>query len=377
MKITHCLTNHLTNPLGYDFARPVFSWQVEDAAGKTQTAARIVVRCGGSPVADTGWANLDSLAAPVDLALRPRTRYTWTVAVRTDAGEQAESAENWFETAKQDEPWQAAWIGCDGAEPRHPVFSCPVTPQKPVAAARLYICGLGLYEAAWNGEKIGGEHLTPYCNDYDAWVQYQTYDVTAQLQGPGVLSVTLGNGWYKGRFGFIPNPKPYYGDSWKLLAELRLTYADGSEAVIGTDASWQVTRSNLIFSNIYDGEQRDDTLPPPQRRCPPWRWTRPGGRSAPAGPRRSPTARPCPCGSCCTPRPGRRCSPWGRRSPAGSGCPCACRGGGRSGCSAARFCKTATFTAATCARPRPSTSIFPTATPTRWSRGSPSTATAM
>ena len=51
MKITHCQTNHLTDPLGYAIAQPVFTWQVEDAAGKDQTAARILVkkrpgRCG-------------------------------------------------------------------------------------------------------------------------------------------------------------------------------------------------------------------------------------------------------------------------------------------------------------------------------------------
>lgn len=261
MKITHCLVNHLNDPLGYAMDRPVFSWQVEDAAGKAQAAARIVVKNGRDTAADTGWAALDSLCTPVDIALAPRTRYTWTVAVRTDAGEEAASAEHWFETAKQDEPWQAEWIGCDDAEARHPVFSKAIAPRAPVAAARLYICGLGLYEAAWNGEKIGAEHLAPYCNDYNAWVQYQTYDVTAQLQGPGTLAVTLGNGWYKGRFGLRRDPRPYYGDAWKLRAELRVRYADGSTEVFGTDESWQVTRSNLTFSNLYDGEHRDDTLP--------------------------------------------------------------------------------------------------------------------
>lgn len=141
------------------------------------------------------------------------------------------------------------------------MFSREIKPAKPVAAARLYICGLGLYEAAWNGEKIGGEFLTPYCTDYNAWVQVQTFDVTEQLQSAGTLSVTLGNGWYKGRFGFDRQEKPYYGDSWKLLAEVWLTYAGGTQEVIGTDESWTVTRSNITFSNLYDGERRDDTLP--------------------------------------------------------------------------------------------------------------------
>ncbi|MGN0998371.1 MAG: family 78 glycoside hydrolase catalytic domain [Faecousia sp.] len=261
MRITNCAVNHLVNPLSFAMESCTFSWVTEDAVGKRQTDARIVVKRGRETAADTGWADLDSLATTVAFSLSPRTRYTWTVAVRTDAGEEAVSEENWFETGKMDEPWSAKWIGCDDSEPRHPVFTKEIVPEKEVTAARLYICGLGLYEAGWNGKKIGGEYLTPYCNNYHSWVQYQTYDVTEQLQSSGKLSVELGNGWYKGRFGFDRSQKPYYGDSWKLLAELHLTYADGSREIIGTDESWTVTRSPITFSNIYDGEHRDDTLP--------------------------------------------------------------------------------------------------------------------
>lgn len=261
MNITCCKVNHLVNPLGFAMDKTVFSWTVEDAVGKRQEAARILVKTGGSVVADTGWTDLDSLAAPVEVKLLPRTRYTWTVLVRTDAGEEAASGENWFETAKMEEPWQARWIGCDNSEPRHPIFSKKIIPEQEVTSARLYICGLGLYEASWNGEKIGDEYLTPYCNNYKAWVQYQTFDVTEQLQDKGILSVQLGNGWYNGRFVSNSKPKPYYGDGLRLLAELCICYADGTEEIVGTDESWIVTRSNIIFSNIYDGEQRDDTLP--------------------------------------------------------------------------------------------------------------------
>ena len=38
-------------------------------------------------------------------------------------------------------------------------------------------------------------------------------------------------------------------------------YTDGSEEVISTDETWQVQRSKISFSNLYDGEHRDDTLP--------------------------------------------------------------------------------------------------------------------
>lgn len=261
MRIERCKVDHLVNPMGYAMEKPVFSWVVMESDGTKAEASRLIVKKGAEVLADTGWVDLNSLATSLELPLEPRTRYTWTVAVRTDAGEEAVSRENWFETGRMQEVWTGQWIGCDDAESRLPLFSKAITPAKPVRTARLYICGLGLYEAFWNGGKIGAEYMTPYCTNYDAWVQYQTFDVTAQLQQAGELSVLLGNGWYKGRFGFDPTRPPYYGDSWKLIADLVLTYEDGAEEVIGTDESWQVTRSNITFSNIYDGEIRDDTLP--------------------------------------------------------------------------------------------------------------------
>lgn len=261
MRITGCRVNHLENPLGYLLESLSFSWVVEDALGKKQACARLVISERETVCYDSGYDDLNSLATRVELTLKPYTRYTWTITVRSDAGEEAASDVNWFETGKMDETWQANWIGCDDSEPRHPVFFKPITPTKPVASARLYICGLGLYEAAWNGEKIGDEYLTPYCNNYNAFLQYQTYDVTAQMQMEGLLSITLGNGWYKGRFGFAERTgKGYFGNEWLLIAEVRLLYNDGTSEVICTDESWQVARSRITFSNIYDGEHRDDTL---------------------------------------------------------------------------------------------------------------------
>lgn len=279
MEIYACKVNHLKNPLGFDLADTVFSWKVRNAKGKKQSAARIQVALDEAftqIAADTGFcAELDSLASPVEVELRPYTRYYWKVTARTDAEEgngnaeaggaveEADSEVQWFETAKINEPWTGKWITCDSQEKRHPCFEKAVSPEKEVRRARLYVCGLGLYEAYYNGGKIGEEYLTPYSNNYNGWVQYQTYDVTEALQQAGTLSILLGNGWYKGRFGFTAREeKGFYGNEWKLIAELRLVYADGTEEVIGTDESWQVRRSNIVFSSLYDGEQVDDTLAP-------------------------------------------------------------------------------------------------------------------
>lgn len=270
MKIVDCRTSHLENPVGYQLDKPVFSWKVEEAKGKRQTAARIKISDRedmATLLLDTDWSEeADSLAWEVELSLAPYTRYYWVVCVRSDAGEEACSDVNYFETGKQGDSWTGKWIGCDDGESRHPIFCKEIEPAKEVASARLYICGLGLYEVYWNGQKIGEEFLAPYCNNYDAWLQYQTYDMTAALReangGCKELEVWLGNGWYKGRFGFDDHTgKGYYGDSWKLIAELHIVYGDGSRTVIGTDESWKVKRSHITFSNIYDGEYVDDTLP--------------------------------------------------------------------------------------------------------------------
>ena len=263
MKLTDLKTNHMVNPIGFQMDRPVFSWQVSGAQGKKQRAARVRVAADEGMtqiLADTGWdQTLDSLAVPVELDLAPRTRYYWDVSVESDAGETAVSGPQYFETGKRDEPWAARWITCAHTG-RHPIMHKDIVLMGRLASARLYICGLGLYQAEINGVRVGNEYMTPYCNNYSAWLQAQTYDVTALLQKGGRLSVTLGDGWYMGKFGYFCRDK-LYGSEPKLLAELHLHYADSGETVIGTDESWFVTRSTITFSNIYDGEHRDDTLP--------------------------------------------------------------------------------------------------------------------
>ncbi len=275
MQIYDMKVNHLTNPLGFRMVRTVFSWKVREAEGKRQEAARLQIAADegmGEVLFDSGFDGAaDSLGYPVPLALKPYTRYYWTVTVRSNAGEEAAGEVQWFETAKLQEAWAGRWITCDSSEKRHPYFEKDVKVAKPVKKARLYISGLGLYEAFYQKagegdsgreERIGEEYLTPYSNDYNEWVQYQTYDVTELLQSSGKLSVLLGNGWYKARFGFSAlEDIGFYGNEWKLIAELRIAYEDGTEEVIGTDESWTVRRSKITFSNLYDGEMRDDTLP--------------------------------------------------------------------------------------------------------------------
>lgn len=266
MRVYDAKVNHMTNPMGFFMDGVSFSWKVDEARGKAQKAARVRVAADEKMqeiLFDSGMdEQADSLAYPVELALEPRTRYFWQVTVLSDAEEEADSEVQWFETSKMSEEWTGKWLTCDSTEKRHPIFSKEIAPAKEVAKARLYVTGLGLYEAYIDGKKVGDEYLTPYSNNYNRWVQYQTYDITDQIAGGGKLSILLGNGWYKGRFGFSAfEDKGYYGNEWKVIADVVLTYTDGTEEVIGTDESWTVTRSRIMFSNLYDGEQIDATAP--------------------------------------------------------------------------------------------------------------------
>ncbi len=267
MRIVNCKTNHLTNPIGYQMESPVFSYTVEESLGTYQTEARIRIAADITMeklLFDTGFTSeINSLAYQSKFIPEARKRYYWDVTVKSDAGEEEYSTVNWFETGKREEEWQGKWITCKNKDGRHPLFFKTIKPKRPVRDGRLYICGLGLYEVMMEGKKVSEELLTPYCNNYHKWLQYQTYDITEELKAGSMLEVLLGNGWYKGRFGFSSklNKKPYYSNTWKLIAEVHLTYEDGTYEVIGTDESWGVSYSKVTASSIYDGEIRDDTLP--------------------------------------------------------------------------------------------------------------------
>ena len=251
MRVTHLKLNGVPEPLGYDTQGPLLlSWLVEDAAGKRPASTHIRIWDGPDrtcPLWDAE-GDLDWEGTPLELELRLRTRYYVSVEVTDDVGDRAESV-TWFETGKIDEPWAGRWIGPPAETEHAPVLTGYFSLKGEVRSARLYITGLGLYHARLNGRPVTDELLTPGVSDYEEEVQYQTYDVTTLLAGDNRLDITLGNGWYKGRYG-LENAREPFGDRYAVLAELRVTMSDGSERVFATDESWTWTDSPITADGI-------------------------------------------------------------------------------------------------------------------------------
>ena len=261
MRVYGMQVNHIARPLGFDLTPLRFSYKVACEGGKRQQSARVrVYGPDESVVYDSGTRqDIDSLCFAPDIPLSPRTRYTWDVAVTADTGETALSPRAWFETAKQQEPWLGQWIAAPREIANARLVKRFTLPGR-VVSARLYICGLGLYEAFINGQKAGDEYLAPGCNKYDSWLQYQTYDVTDLLAEDNEIAVLLGDGWYKGRFGF-QGQKEIFGNTQALICELHAALDNGAEIIIPSDDTWRCGESPVLFSNIYDGETWDASKP--------------------------------------------------------------------------------------------------------------------
>src|SRR6266567_8085073 len=127
-----------------------------------------------------------------------------------------------------------------------------------VTRARLYVTALGVYEALLNGTTVGDHVLAPGWTSYNHRLRYQTFDVTNLLhEGRNAIGAILGDGWYRGRFGFDGGRRNIYGDRLALLAQLEINYANGAAERIVTDEIWRAARGPILASDIYDGETYD------------------------------------------------------------------------------------------------------------------------
>ena len=125
----------------------------------------------------------------------------------------------------------------------------------PVKAV-LHITGLGFYEASMNGRRIGDKVLDPTPSAYEKRVYYSTYDVRELLvRGDNELKVLVGHGWYDVRTCAVWNfDCAKWRDFPRMIAQLELTMADGSQRLVVSDDSWRHVASPVGYDCIREGE---------------------------------------------------------------------------------------------------------------------------
>ncbi len=162
--------------------------------------------------------------------------------------------------------WFAEWIdpepAYDGKE-RRPAsvlrrrFSVDVPSAGDAADAVLYITCHGLYEAVMNGRRVGEFVLAPGTGDYHKRLTVQAYDVSGLLiPGENEITVTLGDGWYRGSVG-IDGLTDYYGTDLALLCQLEIS----GNTVLISDADWEASQNGPVRTNdLQQGEMYDARL---------------------------------------------------------------------------------------------------------------------
>ena len=139
-----------------------------------------------------------------------------------------------------------------------------VTADQVTSGAEIYITGLGYFEAMLNDKPITEYVLTPLPSDYlprdyramggltdelTHRIYVCRYDISGLLQeGENVLTIQLGNGWYRQNERYIAG-EVSFGDILRVLYCIQL---EGQAVVSDGSETWH--NSHLTYNNIFIGE---------------------------------------------------------------------------------------------------------------------------
>ncbi|MFC2096906.1 family 78 glycoside hydrolase catalytic domain [Bacteroidota bacterium] len=275
------LCENLIDPLGVDKIKPCLSWKSESKAfGQKQTAYRIIVassledlKSDIGDIWDSGKINSSSSINNLynGVILKSNQRYFWKLKLWDIDGNESKwsKTSEWTMGLIDPADWKAKWIGLDkdvgmdNSEIDKRRLSARYLRknfhiERKVKRAISYVCGLGLSELYINGEKIGDHVLSPGLTEYNKRAFYVSYDVTKNLkQGKNVIGTILGNGRYFAPRKTSPVVMKTYGYP-KLLLQINIEYADGTDDLIISDGSWKITAEGpIIANNEFDGEEYD------------------------------------------------------------------------------------------------------------------------
>ncbi len=293
---------YLKNPQVVDVAQPRLAWvniAGKGERGQVQTAYQIRVATSkkllekpdlwDSPKVSGEQNNRVIYAGK---ALKSRTECWWQVRVWDKNGTVSDWSEPafWRMGIINASEWKAKWIGApwQGEEalpkkidpktqlpeklpPPAPMFRKEFRIEKKVEKAVAFVTGLGYFEFYLNGQKVGDDVLVPNQTNYgkrpelitegiplednfrEYKVMYLAYDIKNQLKkGNNAVGSMLGNGFY--------NPAKHWAAAYgspRFLAQIYITYTDGTEQIVVSDESWKAAESPVLMDMVYYGEHYD------------------------------------------------------------------------------------------------------------------------
>ncbi len=289
-------TEHLTNPIGIDAAKPQFAWQSDATTPNwMQSAYQVLVATtetnlasGNADVWDSGRiASSDSINITYGgPTLKPQTRYLWSVRVWDDKGKESTSPTAWFETGLlSPSDWNAKWIRhadpaaeaelaavrwlwLPGANAEKVAYGTPAEfrytlhlDAEPMRSS-LHIVSPGNYVATVNGV-VTGQHK--------AWGAFDWEEIGPLLKhgsGPAGDNEIL--------VRILAEAKvPATAVSAAVACSLRITAQDGTERRIPSDSSWQARSGTEdwqpaqvvgpISTPLSIGTDRHSEVPGPDR----------------------------------------------------------------------------------------------------------------
>ena len=278
MTVSHPGWEHRENPLGVDVAQPGLNWILQSSRrGDRQTAYQVLAASSRSRLDKNTGDLWDSGKVVSDRtiqilyaghALESSQPVFWKVRVWDAHGKVSPWSQpaTWTMGLLKTNDWQAQWIGAADTNIPSLLLRREFSVKPGLQRALANICGLGQYELTLNGQKAGDDFLSPGWTKYNQTCLYDTLDITADLKtGKNAVGIELGNGMYNlpaTRFK-PPGWQPYSFGPLKVIAQIRLEYADGSVETVVTDEHWRVAAGPITASSIYSGEDFDARLVPP------------------------------------------------------------------------------------------------------------------
>lgn len=303
MKIEDVRINGLTNPVGISVDGSVtISWNITGMQADGLMLEQVLIYsdpgCKHQITINKG-VTLDEDGEEIAIKTAPRTRYYVKVQAVSTQKEPAESDVAIFETSKMNEPWKAQWITTNdgvipsgylkmfelsGADDLYPMaetndpgeasaadsengetadhseasadVDSRVDPSARIVSGRLYVSSASAAEVMLNGTSVGTIPDPQEIGLSTDETGYLTSNVSNLLGDDNLLEILPLD---------AENPVP-------VIAELYVRRADGSEAIIVTDDSWQyrtadggqwknarVTASDLQPVEVPLGEGDDAT----------------------------------------------------------------------------------------------------------------------